>query len=237
MGTQVRLVVLLLGLVGAQAAQAGEAEARRAVQSLSPQASIDSIVPAASAGWYEVVTQGQLLYVSADGKHVMAGDLWQVEDRVNLSAKRKNGLRHDVLDEVGQERRIVFAAKQPKYSVTVFTDLDCGYCRRLHHDIDQYAARGISVEYLLLPRGGLNSPSFDQAVAVWCAADRKQAFALAKAGTPAPAATCPNPIADNYALVERMGGIIGTPAMIDASGAMTGYQTPEQLVARLEAIK
>jgi thiol:disulfide interchange protein DsbC len=229
--------MLLLALCAAGQAQAGEAEVRRAVSTLSPQASIDSVTPAASAGWYEVLTQGQLLYVSADGRHVMAGDLWQVEDRVNLSARRKDALRHDVLESVDEERRIVFAAENPKHTVTVFTDLDCGYCQRLHHDIDQYAARGISVEYLLLPRGGLNSPSFDQAVAVWCAADRKQAFSLAKAGTPAPAASCPNPIADNYALVQRMGGIIGTPAMIDASGAMTGYQTPEQLVARLEAIK
>lgn len=235
--TSTRLGILMLVLLSAAQARAGEAEARNAVLRLSPQAGIDSITPAPSAGWYEVVAQGQLLYVSADGKHVMAGDLWQVEDRVNLSAKRKDGIRRGVLEGVEKERRIVFAAENPKHVVTVFTDLDCGYCRRLHHDIDQYAARGISVEYLLLPRGGLNSPSFDQAVAVWCAADRKQAFSLAKAGTPAPAASCPSPIADNYALVERMGGIIGTPAVIDASGAMTGYQTPEQLVARLQAIK
>jgi thiol:disulfide interchange protein DsbC len=204
---------------------------------MQPQAKIESIKPAASAGYYEVVAQGQLVYVSADGKHLMAGDLWQVEDRVNLSAQRKDGLRHDAIAAVGKEQRIEFAAEKPRHHVTIFTDFDCGYCQRLHHDIAQYNARGISVEYLLYPRGGLGSASFDKAVAVWCAVDRKQAFTLAKAGTAPPAASCANKIADNYALVERIGGIIGTPAVIDDSGAMTGYQSPDQMLARLEALK
>lgn len=227
---------LLLGLA-CTAAQAGEAEARRAVQAMLPQAKIDSLGPAAAAGWYEVVASGQVLYVSADGAHLMAGDLWQVGERANLSARRKDGLRHDALAGVGEEKRIVFAADAPRHSVTVLTDFDCGYCQRLHQDIAQYNARGISVEYLLFPRGGLGSASFEKAVAVWCAVDRKQAFTLAKAGSAPPPATCPNPIADNYALVERIGGIVGTPAVIDASGAMTGYQSPEEMLARLDALR
>jgi thiol:disulfide interchange protein DsbC len=230
------MVTLLLGAACSQA-QAGEAEARTAVAAMLPQAKIESIAPAATAGWYEVVAQGQVLYVSADGAHLMAGDLWQVGQRVNLSARRKDGIRREALSQVGDERRIVFPADAPRHRVTVMTDLDCGYCQRLHQDIAQYNERGISVEYLLVPRGGLGSASFDKAVAVWCAADRKQAFTLAKHGNAPPPASCPTPIADNYSLVERIGGIIGTPAVIDASGAMTGYQTPEQLVARLDALR
>ena len=226
----------VLGLASL-AAQAGEAEVRRAVLAMQPQAKIESIQPAASPGYYEVLTQGQLVYVSADGKHLMAGDLWQVDDRVNLSARRKDGLRHDAIAAVGAERRIAFEAEKPKHHVTVFTDFDCGYCQRLHQDIAQYNARGISVEYLLYPRGGLGSASFEKAVSVWCAVDRKQAFTLAKSGTAPPPSSCAIPIADNYALVERIGGIIGTPAVIDASGAMTGYQSPDQMLARLEAVK
>lgn len=230
------LVALLFGLV-CGSAQAGEAEARAAVGAMLPQARIESITPATAAGWYEVVAQGQVLYVSADGTHLMAGDLWQVGQRVNLTAQRKDGLRREALAAVGGERRIVFPADAPRHRVTVLTDFDCGYCQRLHQDIAQYNARGISVEYLLYPRGGLGSASYDKAVAVWCAADRKQAFTLAKQGTAPPPASCPTPIADNYSLVERIGGIVGTPAVIDATGAMTGYQTPEQLVARLDALR
>jgi thiol:disulfide interchange protein DsbC len=233
---QRKWAMLGLGLL-AGTAQADEADVRRAVQTMLPQARIESVVPAASAGWYEVVAQGQVLYVSADGRHLMAGDLWSVADRANLSAKRKDGIRHDALVEVPAEQRIVFAAEQPRHTVTVMTDFDCGYCQRLHQDIAAYNAQGITVEYLLYPRGGLGSASYDKAVAVWCAVDRKQAFTLAKSGTAPAPASCPNAIADNYALVERIGGIIGTPAVIDASGAMTGYQTPEQMIARLDALK
>jgi thiol:disulfide interchange protein DsbC len=231
------IAILALAACLAPAAHAGEPEARAAITAMMPQARIDSIAPAAAAGYYEVVTGGQIVYVSADGKHVMAGDLWQVGDRANLTAKRKDGIRHDALAAIGPEQRIVFEAQSPKHSVTVFTDFDCGYCQRLHHDIAEYNARGITVEYLLFPRGGLGSPSFDKAVAVWCAVDREKTFTLAKSGGAPESKTCPNAIADNYALVTRIGGIVGTPAVIDETGAMTGYQTPEQMVARLDAIK
>jgi thiol:disulfide interchange protein DsbC len=227
---------IVLGLV-AGAAQAGEAEVRAAVAQMLPQATIDSIATAASPGWYEVVAQGQVIYVSGDGEHLMAGDLWQVDDRANLTTRRKDGIRRDALAAVGIEHRIAFPAENPKHKVTVLTDFDCGYCQRLHHDIAQYNARGISIEYLLYPRGGLGSASFDKAVSVWCAVDRKQAFTLAKAGTEPATASCPNAIADNYALVQRIGGIIGTPAVIADDGTMSGYQSPEQLIARLEGAR
>jgi thiol:disulfide interchange protein DsbC len=233
-GTRAAALVLL-GACGA--AQAGEAEVRKAVQAMLPQATIESLAPSSAPGYYEVVAQGQVIYVSTDGKHLMAGDLWQVEDRANLTAQRKDGIRHDAIDKIDPAQRIVFAADQPRHKVTVLTDFDCGYCQRLHQDIAQYNERGITVEYLLYPRGGLNSPSFAKAVSVWCAVDRKQAFTLAKAGTDPAPATCPNAIADNYGLVQRIGGIHGTPAVIDEHGKLTGYQPPEQMVAWLEGRK
>jgi thiol:disulfide interchange protein DsbC len=231
-----RAFVALLSLACAGAVHAGETEARAAVAALLPQAQIERVAPAA-AGWYEVIAQGQIVYASADGRHVLAGDLWQVEDRANLTALRRDGLRHDALQQVGAAQRIAFPAPDAKHTVTVLTDFDCGYCQRLHQDIAQYHARGISIDYLLYPRGGLDSPSFRTAVSVWCAVDRKQAFTLAKAGTAPVPATCPNPIAGNYELVARIGGITGTPAVIDERGRLSGYLTPDQLLARLEATR
>lgn len=225
------------GEVQADGARPDSAHARTAVQALMPHGKIASIAASGSKGYFEVVVDGQVVYISDDGKHLFTGELWEVEGRRNLTAHRKNGLRHDALAAVGAEKRIVFAAEQPKHTVTVLTDFDCGYCQRLHQDIAQYNARGISVEYLLYPRDGLDSASFDKAVSVWCAVDRKQAFTLAKGGTAPPSQSCPNSVADNYSLVDRIGGIIGTPAVIDAQGAMTGYQSPDQMLARLDAVK
>jgi thiol:disulfide interchange protein DsbC len=191
---------------------------------------------APGTGYYEAVIDGQVLYVSADGGSVFAGELWRVDGHRNLTALRKNELRREALGKLGAQDRIVFAADEPKHVVTVFTDFDCGYCQRMHHDIAEYNKRGISVEYVLFPRGGLNSASFAKAVSVWCAADRRQAFTLAKSGGEPDPAKCENRIGDNYALATRV-GVTGTPMVIDASGALGGYLPPEQLLARLDAVK
>lgn len=218
------------------AAHAGEAEVRAALQKLSPGTAVESVKEVAGTGYYEAVVDGQILYVSADGANVFTGELWRVDGHRNLTALRKNDLRREVLAKIGAADRIVFAAEQPRHVVTVFTDFDCGYCQRLHSQIAEYNQRGITVEYVLFPRGGLNSPSFDKAVSVWCAADRKQAFTLAKQGiAPAPA-KCANPIEHTLSLATRM-GVTGTPMIYDAQGGVGSYLPPDQLLARLDAIK
>ena len=220
----------------ASPAQAGDAEVRAALQELSPAATVESVKAVPDTGYYEAVIDGQILYVSADGASVFTGELWRVDGHRNLTALRKNELRRDVLATIGAADRIVFAAEQPRHVVTVFTDFDCGYCQRLHSEIAEYNKRGITVEYVLFPRGGLNSPSFDKAVSVWCAADRKQAFTLAKQGVAPAPAKCANPLEHNLSLATRM-GVTGTPMIYDAQGGIGSYLPPDQLLARLDAIK
>jgi thiol:disulfide interchange protein DsbC len=118
----------------------------------------------------------------------------------------------------------------------VFTDIDCGYCRKLHAQINDYMKAGISVEYLFFPRAGVGSESFDKAVSVWCAKDRKAAFTAAKAGKDPAPAKCDNPVADQYKLGAQ-GGVDGTPTILAADGTkIGGYLAPDQLVAKLQAI-
>lgn len=233
---QKQIATTLMFCSAAMAAQAGEVEVRKSVQTLMPQGRIESIAPSGSDGYFEAVVDGQVIYVSDDGEHLFTGELWQIEGRRNLTAQRKDGLRHNALAAVGPEQRIVFAAEKPKHTITVFTDFDCGYCQKMHAQIDEYNARGISVEYMLFPRGGLNSPSFDTAVSVWCAVERKQAFTLAKAGTAPAPKTCPHQIAENLALGARL-GVTGTPTVIDANGRIANYLPPDQMLVRLEAAR
>ena len=218
------------------AAHAADAEVRAALQKLSPAAKVESISALPGTGYHEAVIDGQILYVSDDGATVFTGELWRVDGLRNLTATRKNELRRETLAKIGAADRIVFPADNPRHVVTVFTDFDCGYCQRLHSDIAAYNERGITVEYLLFPRGGLNSPSFDKAVSVWCAADRKQAFTLAKQGTAPAPAKCDNPIEHNLAIAARV-GVSGTPMIYDAQGGIGSYLPPDQLLARLDAIK
>lgn len=174
--------------------------------------------------------------MSDDGKFLMQGSMYDLANKRDLTEARMAGLRRDALAKVPESKRIVFAPKDPKYTVSVFTDIDCGYCRKLHSQIEQYNQQGIAVQYLWFPRSGLNTPSYDKAVSVWCAADRKKAFTEAKAGAEPKTAKCDNPVAEEFDLGQRL-GVSGTPSVIAPDGTQIGgYLTPEQMRARLDGL-
>ncbi|GMV28354.1 MAG: hypothetical protein AMXMBFR59_04790 [Rhodanobacteraceae bacterium] len=207
-----------------------------AILSLVPQAKIDSVTKSSLPGFYEVVTGGQVVYVSADGKYLLQGSLFDMTAKKDLTEARLGGIRKELVDQVPKSKRIIFAPKDPKYTVTVFTDIDCGYCRKLHHDIAKYNEQGIAIEYLWFPRSGPGTPSFDKAVSVWCATDRNKAFTDAKSGTDPKNATCENPIAEEFELGRRV-GINGTPTVIAPDGTQIGgYLAPEAMRQRLDSL-
>jgi thiol:disulfide interchange protein DsbC len=224
----------------AQAAAAAPASVDKAVRAalaaLLPDARPTYVKPAPVAGFSEVGMDGRVLYISNDGRHLFQGALVDVGRRENLTLLAEAGLRKTALAAVGRERRIVFAAAQPRHTVTVFTDIDCGYCRKLHEQIAEYNRLGISIEYLFYPREGIGSESFEKAVSVWCAPDRRQALTAAKAGQPLPRGTCSNPVTMDYDLGRRI-GLDGTPAIYNANGRQIGgYVAPAEMLARLEEL-
>jgi thiol:disulfide interchange protein DsbC len=231
-------LALVLGAATASAATDPQAEqaVRDAVHKLAPTLKIDSVQPAPLAGLYTVVAGGQVVYVSADGKYMLQGSLYDIANRVDLTSARMDGIRKAALASVPAAKHIEFAPDNPKYHVTVFTDLDCGYCRKLHSHIADFNKAGIAVDYLFFPRTGLGTPSYDKAVSVWCAANRKQAFTLAKQGADPTPAKCDNPVAEEYTLGEKL-GVDGTPTVIASDGSVIGgYLTPEQMLQRLQAV-
>jgi thiol:disulfide interchange protein DsbC len=213
---------------------------RQAVKSLAATAEVDSIAPAPLPGFYQVIASGHLLYVSADGKYALDGELLDLARHQNASDAAWAGFRKAELTKVPAAARIVYAPEHPKYTVTVFTDVNCGYCRALHEHVAAFNRAGIAVEYLAWPREGVTTtagrltPTYAEMVSVWCASDRKAAFGAATGGrAPAPA-TCANPVKDQFNLGVRL-GITGTPTIIAADGrALGGYLTPEQLLAALK---
>ena len=144
----------------------------------------------------------------------------------------------DLLAKVPLKDRIVFAPANPKYTVAVFTDIECGFCRQLHSQIAEYNREGIAVEYLAFPRAGINTPDYDKMVAVWCAPDRKKALTDAKSDKPVPAppAGCVSPVKDEYITGIRA-GLNGTPMILTLDGhQLGGYLPPDALLERLDAL-
>ncbi len=229
--------ILIAAVLGAFAfsASADEAAIEKAIQSLVPAAKIDSIAESQVPNFYQVVLQGQVVYVSADGKYLIQGSVFDIANKTDLTESARADIRRTALAAVGPEQRIIFPAKDPKYTVTVFTDIDCGYCRRMHGEMAEYNKRGISVEYLFFPRAGVGSESFDKAVSVWCASDRNKAMDEAKAGTDPKKKTCDNPVAHDYELGQKI-AVTGTPAVFTSEGMqLGGYLPPDQLLLRLQA--
>ena len=187
-------------------------------------------------GIYELKRGAELVYVTADGKYGFAGDLYRLADSSNLSDVRRRELRLALLRDVPESSMVVFApASAPKYTITVFTDVDCTYCRALHRQIADYNRLGIKVRYMFYPRSGPNTESWSKAEQVWCSSDRRAALTAAKLGTPLKAAVCkPNPVAEQYALGQSM-GMTGTPGIVTESGELLpGYAPPDEMLQILQ---
>lgn len=221
----------------AGAAQADDATVRAAVKSLVPNATIDSLKAAPMPGYTEVIVSGQIIYISNDGQYLLQGQLYDVVNKTDLTERTMRGVRKQAMEEAPVKERIVFSPKdgKVKHRIMVFTDIDCGYCRRMHAQMPEYNALGIEVQYLLFPRGGFPSDSSRKSIAVWCAADQRAAMTDAKAGKDPGNTECKNPIEAQYHLGQKV-GVNGTPSIVMEDGAFVpGYLPPQELLARMEA--
>lgn len=189
----------------------------------------ESIIP----NLYEAMYGTEVVYVSADGKYFISGDLIDINTRENLSDVAKQSVRKGIMDKQ-DNKPITFKAKNEKYKLAVFTDIDCPYCAKLHREVPQLNKAGITIEYLMFPRAGIGSASFKKAVSVWCADDKLQAMTTAKERKQLADKSCENPITSHYNLGGEV-GVTGTPALILESGKLIpGYVPADRLVKMLE---
>ncbi len=174
---------------------------------------------------------GQTLYGTADGKHLFSGDLYALQGGiVNLAEQKRAVKRRALLDAVPREDMVVFSpAGETKTHVSVFTDVDCGYCRKLHQEMADINALGIEVRYLAYPRAGLGTPTFTKIVSAWCAEEKNEAMTALKAGLSIPENDCDNPVVEQYQLGQAI-GVTGTPAIVTADGRLLpGYMPAARL--------
>jgi thiol:disulfide interchange protein DsbC len=187
------------------------------------------------SGVYEITRGSEISYVSADGKYAILGDMVDVDNDANLSENRRRNIRARMIETVPENEMLVFSPKDPKYTITVFTDIDCGYCRRLHSQIAEYNRLGIRVRYLFFPRSGPDTDSWHKAEAVWCSSNRNEALTRAKNGEDLKAPKCPTDIIKrDYELGQKL-AVDGTPAIFLQNGEMLpGYAPPGQLAKYLK---
>lgn len=249
----IRALAAVTCLVLAEAAPAQQTQtqaatpAKPAAQQADPRAAIvkkieglklEDVRISPISGLYEIQRGSDINYVSADGRFVIVGDMIDVDNDSNLTETRRRGIRNGMLQQIPESEMLVFSPKDPKYTITVFTDIDCGYCRRLHSQIAEYNRLGIRVRYLFFPRTGPNTDSWRKAEAVWCSANRNEALTRAKNGETIKAPKCASDVvARDYELGHKL-DVEGTPAIFLPSGEMLpGYAPPAKLANYLKTGK
>ena len=196
----------------------------------------DSVAESVIAGLYQVMYGTEIVYLSADGKYFISGDLLNLKTRENMTEVSQRSVRKKMVDDFETEM-VTFKAKDEKHVLRVFTDIDCGYCAKLHREMKDINALGITVQYMAFPRAGLNSPSYDKIVSVWCADDQQSAMTKSKNRQAVPSKTCANPVKAQYELGQAL-GVNGTPAILTESGQLIpGYMPADRLLATLEQAK
>ena len=219
---------LLFAGTFAGAAHASEAEIaklRAELQRAFPEVSSATIRPSPVGGIYEVEHNGDVLYMSADGKYLILGDVIELKTRTNVTRAKREQRVAAALNAVGDQNMIVIGPKDAKRTLTVFTDVDCPYCAKLHQEVPELNRNGVRVRYLLYPRGGIGSETYRKSVAVWCAEDRIKAVGIAKAGGKLEMKTCANPVEQHFKLGMQL-NIEGTPAVFLDSGRQVGGYVP-----------
>jgi thiol:disulfide interchange protein DsbC len=225
---------MALPLVAAAAHASAQELTREELASRLNGVAVEDITDAPIPGLYEVAVGANVAYVTKDGRYIIRGDIYDAETSANVSEETRARARAEMLGKVDPETMIVFKPKgETKHTITIFTDIDCGYCRQFHREIDKVNALGIEVHYLFFPRTGPNTESWAKADEVWCTADRNTALTRAKLGGDVPdAPDCETPVADHYEL-GRLIGVRGTPAIFSESGELIGGYLPPATLAEV----
>lgn len=212
-------------------------EIERKIRAMAPGVTSIAISETPLTDLLQVQVGNEIYYASSDAKYLVIGRIMDMDTRVNLTDQAKAAVVKDLLVDLDLTQQISFSPAEPEYELLVFTDIDCGYCRKLHDQIDEYMAEGIAIHYAAFPRAGLTSHSFEKFVSVWCADDQQNALTLAKGGDEPEPLQCENPIGEQYELGRTI-GVTGTPALVTNDGLLIpGYMPPAQLKARLVALQ
>ncbi len=208
---------------------------RAAIAKKFPEVKAEDIQPSPIPGVYQVPLGADTAYVSADGRYIIAGDLYEIDTRTNLTEQGRAAARAKLISKLDERDMIVFSPQVVKHTITVFTDVECGYCRKLHSQIDQLTKLGIKIRYAAYPRAGPGTDDWRKMEQVWCSKDRQAAITQAKLGQAVKTQDCgATPVGKQFQLGEDL-GVRGTPAIFTRTGAyIGGYLAPADLVKALD---
>ncbi|QBZ82658.1 Thiol:disulfide interchange protein DsbC [Hydrogenovibrio crunogenus] len=229
-----RLSLSMMVLAASNQVVADEAAIQKKLNQLIPNAAAANIKESVIPNVYEVSLGAKIIYMSGDGQYIINGHIINLDTRENLTEQALNETRKTELGKLSSSSMIVYPAKGPKKrTITVFSDIDCPYCRKLHKEIPALNQAGIEVRYMAYPRAGIGSEAYKKAVSVWCAKDSAKAMDEAMTTGHVTSKTCSNPVRKHMQQAENF-GVTGTPNIVFDSGRMIpGYAPANELIKLL----
>ena len=241
MDTKMKKILLTsLFISGLSVAQQPSSEITNGFKHLAPDAKISSASQTPIKGIKQIKLDSDniddVYYMTEDGKYFIQGTIIETISRRNLTEDSKTDTRKGIVNKFDENQRIDFFPEDMKHHITVYTDIDCGYCRKLHTEMDEYNDLGIGISYLFWPRSGIDTPSYNKAVSAWCAVDRNEAMTLAQSGAVIEPQQCDNPVAEHFESGKKV-GVRGTPNIVTDSGELIPtYMPAKDLLQRLEML-
>ncbi len=225
------LITFLLTSFTLSAETTGTEKLKQALSKTMPNVKATKISATPIEGLYEVIVGSQVVYMSIDARYMIEGDLFDLKTQQNVSEDAKSSIRLAAIEKLGEENMLIYKPKNVKNTITVITDIDCPYCRRLHSEIPDYMKNNVEVRYVFMPLKG--AADMKKTISVWCSDDRQLALDMAKAGGDIEEKTCDNPIKDHMNLAREL-GVRGTPAIVLENGKLLpGYVPVDKLVAEM----
>ncbi len=214
-------LMVALSAVAVQAKTPIDAKLQAAFAEIGLQ--VNSVADSPVPGLLQVLTDKGLFFAANNGQFLFEGNIYDLKNKMLLNDSILQTVRRDGIKKY-QSSTIEFKAPNEKHVITVFTDTSCGYCRKLHNELQSYLDAGISIRYLAFPRGGLQGGTFNELQSIWCASNPQKTLTAAKAGDTIEPKQCSNKVAEHYALGQSF-GISGTPAIVLPDGSLIpGYQ-------------
>ena len=225
------LTISLLTSFGVRADAAGAEKLKQALAKTMPNVQTSKISATPIEGLYEVIVGSQVVYMSDDARYMIEGDLFDLKTKKNVSEDAKSAIRLAAINALGEENMLIYRPEKVKNVITVVTDIDCPYCRRLHSEIPDYLKNDVEVRYVFMPLKG--SSDMKKTISVWCSDDKQTALDIAKSGGDVEEKTCDNPIKEHLKLAREL-GVRGTPAIVLEDGQLLpGYVPVDKLIAEI----
>ena len=227
-------LILIFFATSAIANDALKKEFQKSLSRLSSDFEISDVKETPIKGIYQVTIGPDVIYMSRDGNYVLKGEILDIGNRRNLTEDFHAQKRINLLNTIADSEYIEFSSTKNKNHIYVFTDVDCGYCRKLHRDVPELNSMGIAVRYLAYPRAGVDSIIGEEMRNVWCAENRQKALTTSKNRQPIEVKICDAPIARHHALGREL-GVTGTPAIFLENGRkLPGYIPPDELYEQIQ---